>query len=368
MINLFKNLFLKKRDPVKAISFLPTTAVLEMTYRCNHVCNFCSCPWERENPKIKKQEELSTDQWKDVISKMSQMGIKNICFTGGEALLRKDIWEIIDFTSNLNDFKIISRFNKPKKKRKKMKMYLISNAKILDSEKLDLIKKYDIQLSVSLPGLDSFSYHTQESGPDKVLHTLKSAKEKGLNVVVNITITKKNLHELYETICAAFDYGAVQLLLNVFLKGGRGLSYQEELALTKSEIIFALSEAERALIKYNKKGSIGTEIPKCLFDKTKLKKLKVSHKCSAGKNFFVIGPSGYIRVCNHSEINLDHYTEIEKLKENSYWKKFVQKEYLPKKCYHCKEADDCVGGCREEAHILFGEINSENEYVENIIK
>ncbi|HEY3444957.1 MAG TPA: hypothetical protein VGK67_01285 [Myxococcales bacterium] len=28
-----------------AASFLPRTAVLEMTYRCNHVCLFCSCPW-----------------------------------------------------------------------------------------------------------------------------------------------------------------------------------------------------------------------------------------------------------------------------------------------------------------------------------
>ena len=28
-----------------APSFLPATAVLEMTYRCNHACLFCSCPW-----------------------------------------------------------------------------------------------------------------------------------------------------------------------------------------------------------------------------------------------------------------------------------------------------------------------------------
>ena len=28
-----------------APSFLPATAVLEMTYRCSHACLFCSCPW-----------------------------------------------------------------------------------------------------------------------------------------------------------------------------------------------------------------------------------------------------------------------------------------------------------------------------------
>ena len=26
-------------------TLLPSVAVLEMTYRCNHACRFCSCPW-----------------------------------------------------------------------------------------------------------------------------------------------------------------------------------------------------------------------------------------------------------------------------------------------------------------------------------
>ena len=26
-------------------TILPSVAVLEMTYRCNHACRFCSCPW-----------------------------------------------------------------------------------------------------------------------------------------------------------------------------------------------------------------------------------------------------------------------------------------------------------------------------------
>jgi radical SAM protein with 4Fe4S-binding SPASM domain len=75
-------------------------------------------------------------------------------------------------------------------------------------------------------------------------------------------------------------------------------------------------------------------------------------------SFFVVGPEGNIRVCNHSPIRLEHISEIEKVKDNPYWKKFVFKEYLPGVCGACPEMFNCDGGCREAAHIVGGEIDS----------
>jgi len=110
-------------------------------------------------------------------------------------------------------------------------------------------------------------------------------------------------------------------------------------------------------------GSVGTELPKCLVAGKQYEKLDVASRCSAANGFFVVGPSGYIRVCNHSQINLSHYRDIEKLKTNEYWSKFAQKEYLPKKCYACKDLGRCDGGCREEAHIVGGDVDSAHELV-----
>lgn len=39
---------------------LPPVAALELTYRCNHQCLFCSCPWEAEEDY--KNAELSLDE------------------------------------------------------------------------------------------------------------------------------------------------------------------------------------------------------------------------------------------------------------------------------------------------------------------
>lgn len=350
-----------------AVSFLPVTAALEMTYRCNHRCLFCSCPWENDNGIFNREKELSTAEWKKLIQKISLLGVANLCFSGGEALLRNDLWEIIKYAHSLNDEKIVYKDNGLGLGRKQIKLYLISNGAIVTKNTLTLCKDYNVQLSMSLPGLKSFPELTGGGDPDKVLRAFSSAKAMGLLTVVNIAVTKKNLFELYQTISAAFLAGADQLLLNIFLKGGRGLRHVNDLSLSADEIVEALDQAERVLQSAGRFGSVGTELPKCLFNGKRYKKLAVASKCSAAVGFFVVGPSGYIRVCNHSQINLCHFRDIEQLKTNDYWRKFAQKAYLPKKCFSCSDLGQCDGGCREEAHIVGGNIDSRHELVSMLL-
>jgi len=346
-----------------AVSFLPTTGVLEMTYRCSHRCQFCSCPWEDRDGGFQKKEELDTREWKEVIRKVSGMGITDLCFTGGEALLRRDIWELISFARSLKDAKIFDSKKGLGLKREPLKLYLISNGEKIDQRVLKLCKRYAVQLSMSLPGLRTFSELTGGGDPDKVLRAFTMAKRMGLSTVVNITVTRKNLPELYETIAAALLAGADQLLMNVFLKGGRGLRYAEELVLSPQEIARALEQAEQVLGEAGRFGNIGTELPVCLIPKKDFKRLEIASRCSAATGFFVVGPSGHIRVCNHSPVRLAHYKDIEALKDDAYWRRFTQKEYLPQKCLSCAEMGRCDGGCREEANVVSGTVDAVHELV-----
>ena len=45
-------------------------------------------------------EELSTAQWKKAIEDISSLGVQTVVFSGGEPLLREDIFELISFTRN----------------------------------------------------------------------------------------------------------------------------------------------------------------------------------------------------------------------------------------------------------------------------
>ncbi len=347
----------------KAISFLPATAVLEMTYQCNHRCLFCSCPWESPKSDFPRLPELTTGQWKNTLSLLCQRGVSNIAFTGGEPLLRSDLWEIVDHASKLEtehietiEGKLTSRLGPPR-------LYLLSNGKLVDEAVLDRCLAYRTQLSMSLPGLRTFAAHTGSDSADHVLDCFALARAKGLDTIANVTVTRMNLSELRETLSAALLAGADQILLNRFLPGGRGLEHAPNLRLSGENIREMLDVAEDVLRTAGRFGSLGAEIPRCILGDSRYERLQVSTRCSAAVQFFVIDPSGYIRVCNHSPVRLNPIERMDDLKSNPYWKRFTQKDYLPQSCYHCPEIHECDGGCREAAHIATGHVDGLEELV-----
>jgi radical SAM protein with 4Fe4S-binding SPASM domain len=341
-----------------APSFLPSTAVLEMTYRCNHACLFCSCPWYAEGNGFDVRPEMTVAEWKVVIQKVCTMGATNLAFTGGEPLLKEGIEEIIDFAAGCTAEHIRTDNGKLVSEWKAPNLYLLSNGKAMRTEILALCRRHRINLSMSLPGFTTFADHTQAGEARKVLEWFRKAHEMGVTTTVGITVTRRNLYELYETLAEALLAGADTLLMNRFLPGGRGLRYARELTLSRDEITQMLDTAEGVLQTAKRYGSVGTELPKCIVDASRYQRLQVGTRCSAALSFFVIDPSGYIRTCNHSPVRLNHVSEIEKVKDHPYWKRFVAKDYLPKACGLCREIGSCDGGCREAAHIVGGELDS----------
>lgn len=359
-------------EPVEsrlAPSFLPATAVLEMTYRCNHECLFCSCPWFDKNGSFDIRPELNIDEWKDIIKKLCNMGVSSIAFTGGEPLLKAGIEEVITFAASSITEHIETENGILVSTQKPPALYLLSNGKIMSEEILELCKRLNIHLGISLPGLSTFKEHTRKSEAEDIARWFKRTKELGISTNVGITVTKKNLHELYETIAESLLAGADSVLLNRFMPGGRGLEFASELMLDRDDITHMLDIAEDVLRTANRKGNLGTEVPACLIDESKYTHLKVGTRCSAALDFFVIDPSGYTRVCNHSPVRLNHVSEIENVKNNSYWKRFVIKDYLPRECVGCKAMGHCDGGCREAAHIWAGALDAPDPLLsESIIR
>lgn len=343
-----------------ASSFLPATAVLELTYRCNHQCLFCSCPWEKADGSFPRLQEFSTQAWKRAISRLTEWGVSNLAFSGGEALLREDCLELLRFARGCTvehietvDGELTSQPGPPK-------VYLLSNGALVDRRVLEFCREHKVQLSLSLPGLDAFERLTGGGSADQVLRCFSEASAMGLDTVANITVTRMNLGELRETMSAALLAGATQILLNRFLPGGRGLLHAKELSLSVAELQTMLNIAEDVLEEAGAWGSLGAEIPKCLVPSREFKRLTIGTRCSAAIQFFVVDPSGYTRVCNHSSVRLEPFDRIEFLKTHEYWRRFAFKKYLPETCFACSRVDDCDGGCREAAHIVGGCLDAQD--------
>lgn len=318
---------------------LPRVAALELTYRCNHKCLFCSCPWEANDTY--KETEMTLNEWMCVIDTLISNGVDSFTLTGGEPLMRDDIYEIIDF--------ILSR---------NASLNIISNGRKITDNFLDFIAERKVSICISLPGIETFVEHTGVDNVDSVLELFEKTKVRNIRTTANIAVTKKNIGELYENIAYALIKGADYILLNRFLPGGRGLSNKEYL-LSVEETNQMLDIAEEVLSKANKYGHVGTELPLCAIkDPKRYKRLQVSNLCAAGKGFCVIDPSGYLKVCNHSPIRICKYTELKSLNTNDYWNKFRERRYIPEMCIGCDKRDLCDGGCREAAHVFYGTIDS----------
>lgn len=349
-----------------APSFLPGTAVLEMTYACNHACLFCSCPWYAEGNGFDLRPEMDVADWQRLIGKLCDLGVDSLAFTGGEPLLKPGIEEILEFAAACRTEHVTTEDGRLVSRRAPPRLYLLSNGKALRPEILDLCRRHGIRLSLSLPGLATFAEHTAGGDPAVVLEWFRRARAAGVGTTVGITVTRRNLHELYETIAEALLAGADRLLLNRFLPGGRGLRYARELSLDPAGVREMLATAEEVLRLADRRGSVGTELPQCLVEEGRHTHLRVAARCSAAVDFFAVDPSGYVRACNHSPVRLNHVRALEEVKDHPYWKRFVVRDYLPPACGRCPALTRCDGGCREAAHIVGGAVDAADPIVTGI--
>jgi MoaA/NifB/PqqE/SkfB family radical SAM enzyme len=69
----------------------PDMIQIMLTSKCNLRCKICNV-WKQQHAN-----EITTEEAKRVIDQGIELGAKNVYFTGGEALLRPDIFELIDY-------------------------------------------------------------------------------------------------------------------------------------------------------------------------------------------------------------------------------------------------------------------------------
>lgn len=345
---------------VLARSFLPSCAVLELTYRCNQACVFCSCPWLAPSAGFRVMPEMDIPSWKQVIAQFCELGVREFALTGGEPLLKDGLIELLDYASSCRVSFAETEYGELVEREQPPRLYLLSNGRQMTDEIIEACRRNSVGLSLSLPGLDSFEWHTGGAHPTKVLDWFRATKLAGIPSTVGITVTRRNLQELAQTMTEALCAGADKVLLNRFMPGGRGLTARDELDLSPADLEVMLDTAEAVLSASKRNGHVGTELPRCAIVPEKYVHLQVGTTCGAAIGFFVVGPSGYVRVCNHSPIRLAHASRIFDVRDDPYWRRFVHKQFRPAECADCNAALDgtCDGGCRELAHVTAGSVDA----------
>jgi MoaA/NifB/PqqE/SkfB family radical SAM enzyme len=75
----------------------PAFVTVAVTYKCQSQCEHCYS----DSPTRPPEEELTTEELKSVIQQVRGLGAMAIHFSGGEPLLRKDLFELVSYARGL---------------------------------------------------------------------------------------------------------------------------------------------------------------------------------------------------------------------------------------------------------------------------
>jgi len=278
------------------MSDMPRHLIFEITRRCNYSCPFCYCVWH-EFPELAKRD-LPMAQWRQIIRMTLENGVDDILFTGGEALLRADTPELIAYARSLSPTCQLSLF---------------TNGSRMTEALLKSFRKLRVRLCTSLPGLKTYAAMTgTRRSYTRTLELLARAKELRWPLEVSLTATAVNCHEFVEMFCAAALSGAAAIQAGAVMVEGKA-RHRSDLALSR-KTWEELKTAIRTLPDCGTRYSFCDEmICNCRpqpADYLDVFGLPNQTPCPAGRDFGVIGPSGYFRFCMHTVENLCFWRDL----------------------------------------------------------
>lgn len=158
----------------------PTSCMIMVTGRCNLKCVMCK-QW-RES----RREELTNEDWKEIIKELKENGIKNIHFTGGEPLLREDLRDLISYSSQ-NGFVTGLTTNGILLRRDVLAAFIDSGLRSI-AVSMDAVGEMYEKMR-GLPG----SFKIIE---DAIKATAEIKRNRGVDAYINFTLMKSNIGEL----------------------------------------------------------------------------------------------------------------------------------------------------------------------------
>ncbi len=215
----------------------PIMGFLIPTYKCNSKCVMCNLASRADN----KRKEMDAPGIKNIIDEFSDLRVSGINFTGGEPLLRDDIFDFIKYAKN-----------------KKFVVSLGTNGILLNEEKINRLLKAEpdnVNISLDASNGELFSkirgvdpeIFDRIANSIKSLSDLKKRGKKKLAICIVTVISKYNIQDIDNIIRLAAEIGADKIgftPLHDFSKGT--ISCKDDISINVDRLI---SESKNAHIE-----------------------------------------------------------------------------------------------------------------------
>jgi pyrroloquinoline quinone biosynthesis protein E len=319
---------------------IPLAVLLEVTHRCPLQCPYCSNPVELERGGA----ELSTDEWKRVLSELAAIGVLQIHFSGGEPTARKDLAELIRHATDVGLY-----------------TNLITSAVLLTRERLGALADAGLcHVQISFQGNEPVVADRVAGFANahaKKIEVARWTRELDLPLTVNAVMHRQNLHQLPDIIAMAVALDADRLEVANVQYYGWALKNRAALMPTLQQIEDCTAIVDDARERLKGELAIDYVVPDYYALRPK--------KCMGGwgRQFFNISPSGKVLPCHAAEtitgLAFDSVrggkSIAEIWRDSEALNRYRGTGWMQEPCNSCAFKEIDFGGCRCQAFALTGD-------------
>ena len=184
----------------------PFTIAWEVTRACAFACVHCRADAQH----TRDPRELTTEEGHHLLNRFKQFGSPIVVFTGGDPMMRRDLFELIHVATELG-----------------LRASLTPTATALPTpERLNKAMEAGVRriaLSLDAPSPEVHDAFRQVPGSwERTMKILRNAHSVGLSAQINTTVTKFNVHLLPDMVRFVEEVGAVQWSVFFLVPTGRG--------------------------------------------------------------------------------------------------------------------------------------------------
>ena len=289
---------------------IPPFLIASITSSCNLHCAGCYSRSNNACCDSTPVDQLSAEEWDNIFSEASDLGISFILLAGGEPLMRHDVLKKVS-------------------QHKDILFPVFTNGTFLHEKYLDMLdENRNIVPIISIEGDEKITDERRGEGVyNKVTTAMQEIKNRGMIFGASVTVTTENINEVYSD----------EFLDNLYSLGCKAVIYVEFVPVTDESTHLAPGEKEQAFmqksvkrLRRRKRGMVFIAFPG---DE------KSSGGCvAAGRGFFHINSHGGAEPCPfspYSDINVRDTSLREAMKSPLF--RALQNEGLL--------LDDHIGGC-----------------------
>ncbi len=341
--------------------FEPKWIAWEITRRCNLKCIHCR---SASGLTVTRHPDFPTKEAFRIIDDIADFVKPVIVLSGGEPLLRKDVFDIARYGAE-----------------KGLRMCLATNGTLVTDGVCEKIAESGIKIvSLSLDGASEDvhdDFRKQKGSFSGTINAAKLFKKYGIEFIVNSSFTKRNQEDIPKVYKLAKELGATAWYMFMIVPTGRGEEIMNELISKEDyenilEWHYNMEKDEKDMLV---RPTCAPHYYRIVLQKSKKEDRKFERRtlkfstggakgCIAGQLIALIDVDGNVLPCSYfpkSAGNLKEKSFKEIWENSELFKELRDFKKYKGKCGSCEYINVC-GGCRARAYSVYGDYLDEEPF------